>query len=203
MKIDSSFISVKDFEICFSSGEWISIFGTSGSGKTTFLKSIAGLISKNISKKIIFENQVWEDTKNKIFIQPYKRNIGFVFQEFALFPSLTILQNLIYTNAQNEKKAKEYLERLNLESKIKKYPQELSGGEKQRVAILRAILHKPKLLLLDEPFSALDDVNKKLVFSLLKDYRKENFSSAILVSHDKADIQELTERVYNLDRYNP
>ncbi len=203
MKTDDCFISVRNFEISFSSGEWISIFGPSGSGKTTVLKSIAGLISKTIFKKIVFKNEIWEDSKEKIFIEPYQRNIGFVFQEFALFPSLTILQNLLYANPGAEVKAKEYLEKLNLESKIKKYPHELSGGEKQRIAFLRAILHKPRLLLLDEPFSALDDFNKKIVFSLLKDYRDENFSSAILVSHDKSDIQELTERVYNLDRYYP
>lgn len=181
-------------------GDFISIFGESGAGKTTILKIIAGLIKPDYGY-IKVNDKIWLDTDKKIILSPQKRNIGFVFQDYALFPNLTVRQNLAYgikDKKNADKKIDEFLNLLSLTKLANAYPSTLSGGQSQRVALARAILKEPDLLLLDEPLCALDS-NMRLVLQdeLLKLY--ENFKlTTILVSHDIAEIYKLSNRIIEL-----
>src|SRR5580698_1078697 len=150
----------------FPSGSITKIYGPSGAGKTTFLKIIAGFIEPE--KGIItVDNITWLDTGSKICMPPQKRMAGFVFQDYALFPNMTARQHLEY--ATNDR---EWIKRLlqigKLENLITHKPEYLSGGQQQRLAILRALAIKPKLLLMDEPFSAIDPKMKTALVNDLK-----------------------------------
>jgi molybdate transport system ATP-binding protein len=165
------------------------ISGPSGSGKTTLLKIIGGLIIPE-KGKLSFDGQLWLDTDQGFALPPQKRNIGFVFQHYALFPNMTVLQHLQY--ATNDAA---WIDRLlhfgKLETLVKHKPEFLSGGQQQRLAILRALATKPRLLLMDEPFSALDyDMRSELIrdlYSLIK----ELDASCIIVSHNPNEIEHM------------
>jgi iron(III) transport system ATP-binding protein len=135
-------------------GEIVSFLGESGVGKSTFLKCIAGLESIN-SGSIELNEKVLNN--KDVFVPPQKRNIGFVFQDYPLFPHLTLKENIVFNLDKRFLKKLDYmLDLTNLNSLIKRYPHELSGGEQQRACIARALIREPDLLLLDEPFSNLD-----------------------------------------------
>jgi molybdate transport system ATP-binding protein len=165
------------------------ISGPSGAGKTTLLKIIGGLIIPE-KGKLSFDGQLWLDTDQKFALSPQKRNIGFVFQNYALFPNMTVLQHLQY--ATNDAA---WIDRLlhfgKLETLVKHKPEFLSGGQQQRLAILRALAIKPRLLLMDEPFSALDhDMRSELIrdlYSLIK----ELDASCIIVSHNPNEVEHI------------
>jgi molybdate transport system ATP-binding protein len=165
------------------------ISGPSGSGKTTLLKIISGLIIPERGK-LSFDGQLWLDTDQKFALPPQKRNIGFVFQHYALFPNMTVLQHLQYATDDTA-----WIDRLlhfgKLETLVKHKPEFLSGGQQQRLAILRALATKPRLLLMDEPFSALDyDMRSELIrdlYSLIK----ELDASCIIVSHNPNEIEHM------------
>ncbi|MCF8318375.1 MAG: ATP-binding cassette domain-containing protein, partial [Haliscomenobacter sp.] len=173
----STFQGIQKIEanLQISLGEYVSISGISGSGKTTFLRLISGLI-KPQNGTIYWGEQVWHDTKNKQCIPPQERNIGMVFQDYALFPNMNTLDNIIF--ACKEKVEKKYLQSivdtLGLDNYLTRYPYQLSGGQQQRVAIARALISKPALLLLDEPFSALDESLKKTVQSFIYEIHQQN-----------------------------
>jgi len=162
------------------------IYGPSGAGKTTFLKVIAGLISPE-KGKIVVNDSVWLDTDAGIDLPPQKRMAGFVFQDYALFPNMTVLEHLEYAT-----KDVAWIDQLlkigKLETLADHKPDHLSGGQQQRLAILRALAIKPKLLLMDEPFSALDLAMKTELISQLNIIFKELNTTAFIVSHN---IQEL------------
>jgi len=140
-----------DVDLTIKKGEFVAIGGRSGSGKTTLLRVIAGL--EKSKGKIIVDDEVWQDERNILAVQ--KREIGFVAQDYALFENMSVLQNLLYV--KNDKKLANHLLDLSSLSHYKNlYPKELSGGQKQRTALIRAMMRRPKLLLLDEPLSALD-----------------------------------------------
>jgi len=165
------------------------ISGPSGAGKTTLLKIIGGLILPE-KGKVSFDGQLWLDTGQKFVLPPQKRNIGFVFQHYALFPNMTVLQHLQY--ATNDAA---WIDRLlhfgKLETLVKHKPEFLSGGQQQRLAILRALATKPRLLLMDEPFSALDyDMRSELIRDLYS-IIKELDASCIIVSHNPNEIEHL------------
>lgn len=175
--------------------ELISVFGPSGSGKSTLLKMIAGLENAD-SGYIKIGDETWFDKENGINLRPQKRKVGFVFQEYTLFPNMNVLENIMFAqSAKNAKKAKELLELTELTELIGAYPVTLSGGQKQRVAIARAIAREPEILLLDEPFSALDTaVKRKLHDEILR--LKSALSLPILfVSHDKEEVFRLSDKV--------
>ena len=165
------------------------ISGPSGAGKTTLLKIIGGLILPE-KGKVSFDGQLWLDTGQKFVLPPQKRNIGFVFQHYALFPNMTVLQHLQY--ATNDAA---WIDRLlhfgKLETLVKHKPEFLSGGQQQRLAILRALAIKPRLLLMDEPFSALDyDMRSELIRDLYS-IIEELDASCIIVSHNPNEIEHM------------
>ena len=176
-------------------GEYVSISGISGSGKTTFLRLISGLIQPQ-NGTICWGEQVWHDTKTKQCIPPQERNIGMVFQDYALFPNMNTLDNIIF--ACKEKVEKKYLQSivdtLGLDNYLTRYPYQLSGGQQQRVAIARALISKPALLLLDEPFSALDESLKKTVQSFIYEIHQQNSMTTFVVSHQISEIKPYAHR---------
>jgi molybdate transport system ATP-binding protein len=174
-------------------GEFLAIEGKSGSGKTTLLRILAGL--EDAEGSIVVSQKVWLDKTEAL--PPQKRAIGFAFQEYALFENMTVLENLLFV--QNDTAlAEKLLEITDLTQLKNRYPKALSGGQKQRVSICRALMKRPKILLLDEPFSALDPtMRSKLQEELLK-LHKEFGTTTIMVSHDRSDILRLASRVVSL-----
>jgi molybdate transport system ATP-binding protein len=170
----------------FETGGITKIYGPSGAGKSTFLKIIAGFISPEKGTIIVDEN-TWLDTSSKINVPSQKRTVGFVFQDYALFPNMTVRKHLEY--AANDK---EWITRLleigKLETLSNHKPEYLSGGQQQRLAIIRALAIKPKLLLMDEPFSALDPEMKKELIKELKVLIKELGSTVLIVSHNPQEL---------------
>ena len=193
----STFQGIQKIEanLQISLGEYVSISGISGSGKTTFLRLISGLIQPQ-NGTIYWGEQVWHDTKNKQCIPPQERNIGMVFQDYALFPNMNTLDNIIF--ACKEKVEKKYLQSivdtLGLDNYLTRYPYQLSGGQQQRVAIARALISKPALLLLDEPFSALDESLKKTVQSFIYEIHQQNSMTTFVVSHQISEIKPYAHR---------
>ncbi|MBF7047238.1 ATP-binding cassette domain-containing protein [Campylobacter volucris] len=181
------------FEI--QQGEFLAIFGKSGSGKTTLLRVIAGF--EKALGFCEFNNEIFFNQKQFLSIQ--KRNIGFLFQDYALFENMNVEQNLLF--AKNDQKfANELLELLNLNSHRKNHILELSGGQKQRVALARALMRKPKLLLLDEPFSALDNEIKLNLHDYLLSIHKIYNITTILITHDVSEAYKLANKVIILDQ---
>lgn len=182
-------------------GEIISIFGESGSGKSTILRLIAGLETPD-KGKIKIDDKVIVD--KDIFLSPEKRNIGMVFQDYALFPHLNVSENIKFGIKSKDRKfiknrVNETLELIEMTKYKNKYPYELSGGQQQRIAIGRAIAPKPKLMLLDEPFSNLDSHLKcNIRKELKKIFTKENMT-VIFVSHDIDDCKYLADKVVILN----
>jgi len=174
---------------------FLGVVGKSGSGKSTFLRILAGL--EKADGKIVVDNEIWLD--NKKFLPPQKRSIGFVFQNYALFPNMSVLENLLYV--KNDKKfAFELLEMVGMENFKDRYPINLSGGEKQRVALVRALMRRPKLLLMDEPFSALDfDIKKSLIEDIKRIHNEFNLTT-ILVSHSFFEIESLAKQVIEIEK---
>lgn len=176
-------------------GEFVSISGISGSGKTTFLRIISGLIQPQ-NGTICWGEQVWHDSKNKQCIPPQERNIGMVFQDYALFPNMNTLDNILF--ACKKKIEKKYLQSildtLGLYNYLTRYPHQLSGGQQQRVAIARALISKPALLLLDEPFSALDESLKKTIQSFIYEIHQQNSMTTLVVSHQISEIKPYAHR---------
>lgn len=174
------------------------IFGPSGSGKTTLLNLISGLDQPD-EGEIIFDNTVLYSSSQNINLPPEKRRIGHVFQNDLLFPHLTVHQNLLYgyrlQNAQHHRFAPtEIIDLLELHPLLTQYPQTLSGGEKQRVALGRAILTSPQLLIMDEPLAALDQTLKDRIIPYLRNIRTHLNIPILYVSHSVAEILQLTSQ---------
>lgn len=177
------------------------LLGPSGSGKSTILNIIAGLEQND--KQEGFE--ILLDNRHVEKLAPAKREIGFVFQHGALFNHLNVQDNVAYgLISKGEKKsearkiAKEFIKEFGLSGFEKRLPQTLSGGEKQRVALARALITKPKLLLLDEPLSALDaELRQKLAFQL-KEWQKQFGFTAIMVTHDEEEAQNVADKIIRL-----
>jgi molybdate transport system ATP-binding protein len=178
----------------------LTLYGKSGSGKTTLLRMLAGL-EKPDTGKIEVNGKRWFDSKTGIDIPPQKRKVGLVFQDYALFPTMTVRENLLF--AQEKKKPGEVDKMLTLtglDSLADRYPATLSGGQKQRVALARAILRTPDILLLDEPLSALDpNTRRRLQEEILKTHRAFGLST-LLVSHDKQEVFKLSDRVAVIEK---
>lgn len=180
-------------------GDFLTLFGKSGSGKTTLLRIIAGLETPQ-SGEIIVDGEIWFDSSKNINLTPQKRNVGFVFQDYALFPNMTIQQNLEFAldNKKELKRVKEILNIMEIENLANMKPENLSGGQKQRVAVARTLMTNPKILLLDEPLSALDNSMRiKLQDELLAIHQRFNMTS-ILVSHDITEVFKLSTRVFKI-----
>jgi molybdate transport system ATP-binding protein len=176
----------------FPTGSITKIYGPSGAGKTTLLKTIAGFTDPE-KGKIIVDNITWLNTDQKINLSPRKRMAGFVFQDYALFPNMTVLQHLEYATTDTT-----WIARLLAIGKLEPFdthkPEYLSGGQQQRLAILRALATKPKLLLMDEPFSALDPENKSALIAELKVIFEELGTTVLIVTHNPQELDGLTDR---------
>lgn len=171
-------------------GEILCLLGPSGCGKTTALKTIAGLVSPQQGQISLFGDAVF--SANKINQPPEQRSIGFIFQDYALFPHMTVGQNIAYGishlgKQEKQQRIKECLELVELSELEHRYPHELSGGQQQRIAVARALAPKPKLLLMDEPFSNIDGQVKRRMMADLRRLLKEHNISCIFVTHAKEE----------------
>ncbi len=176
----------------------VALTGVSGSGKTTLLRMIAGLTDPD-SGEIFSGEKTWFDKNSGINVKPQGRRIGFVFQELSLFPKMTVRENIEYAGG-NTKMVDDLLELTELKNMERRFPETLSGGQKQRVALARAISREPDILLLDEPFSSLDQsIKTKLQDEILKihDYYPV---TTIFVSHDITEIFKLSSRLVKIDK---
>ena len=176
-------------------GNLIALLGPSGSGKSTLLKLIAGLDYPDMGR-------IWLTGKNTSFLSIQERQIGFVFQNYALFKHLTVFQNIAYgLNIQRANKiqanyrVQELLKLTQLENFADRYPAQLSGGQKQRIALARALAVEPKVLLLDEPFGALDFQVRKDLRNWLKKLHKEVSMTTLFVTHDQEEAMELAHEI--------
>ncbi len=183
-----------DVNIEIRQGDFIALSGKSGSGKTTLLRILAGL--EKAEGIIHVEDELWLDKNYCMPIQD--RDIGFVFQDYALFENMSVIQNLLYV--QKDKELAEHLLDITELSELKnRFPNTLSGGQKQRVAICRAMMKRPKLLLLDEPLSALDPSMRTKLQNEILALHKEFGTTTIMVSHDPSEIYRLASRVIVLE----
>jgi molybdate transport system ATP-binding protein len=180
-------------------GQFITLYGDSGAGKTSTLRIISGLIKAD-SGTIKVNKETLFNSLNKINVSPQKRNIAYLFQDYALFPNMTVKQNLEYalTKKQSTVVLEELIEMMEISEFLNRKPDTLSGGQKQRVALARALVPLPEILLLDEPLSALDNKMRiKLQDFILNLHKKYNLTT-IMVSHDVGEIIKLSDRVYQL-----
>ncbi len=198
---NSKIDNIENFNLKINKGEIVGILGESGSGKSTMLRIIAGLEQAYKGSISIADNIVYNENK---FVEPEKRGIGMVFQDYALFPHMTIAKNIMFglkkiNKTDKEKRMMDMLKLVNLEEHKDKYPHELSGGQQQRVAIARALAPNPSILLLDEPFSNLDaNLQEKIRTELKEIIQRANITS-IFVTHDKEDAKALADKVIILE----
>src|SRR5215470_2665271 len=175
------------------------LFGPSGSGKTTALRCLAGL-DRPQGGYIRFGDETWFDASYGILVPPQRRQIGYLFQEYALFPHLTVARNIGYgirgiSDAERRMRIAEIADLLDLAGLEDRYPRQLSGGQQQRVALARALVCRPRLLLLDEPLSALDAPTREHLRRQLRDWLVELQMSTVLVTHDRIEALALGDHV--------
>ena len=179
------------------------LFGPSGCGKTTTLRSIAGLLQPD-GGRIVNDGEVFFDSTNKIFIPPRQRRIGYMFQDFALFPHMNVYRNIWYGVRDHDREARQMYEKLTNLLKIghlaERSPGQLSGGEKQRVALARALMAQPKILLLDEPLSSLDTETRWEVRNELREMQRIWNIPFILVTHDPDEARFLGDQVLYMQK---
>ena len=192
---------IKDFTFEIKDGEFIAFLGPSGCGKTTCLRMVAGL-EKNTGGSIYIGEKEVSNFENNVFLAPEKRNLGMVFQSYAVWPHMNVFDNVAYPlkvgktdKSDIQKKVKEVLEIVELDGLEKRMPNQLSGGQQQRVALARGLVAQPEVLLLDEPLSNLD---AKLREKMRKDIRKiqKDFGiTVIYVTHDQIEAVEMSDRM--------
>lgn len=183
-----------DVRLVVEQGEFIALMGESGAGKTTILRVLAGL--EEAQGKISVDGNVWLDAGKSL--APQKRAIGFVFQDYALFENMSIEQNLLFVN-NNQALATELLEMTELDLLKDRNVKGLSGGQKQRVSLCRAMMNEPKLLLMDEPLSALDPAMRSKLQKQIKKLHERFGTTTIMVSHDVGAVYALASRVITLE----
>ena len=195
--------ALRDVNLEIRQGEFIAILGPSGCGKTTLLRLLAGFL-KPTGGTITMDGVKIADSQE--ILEPNKRNIGMVFQSYALWPHMTVLQQVMFpmqysrfskfkTDAQRQERARAMLRLVGMEKLENRYPSELSGGQKQRVAIARALVNKPKVLLLDEPLGALDLKLRKQMQIELKRLQKKLGITFIYVTHDQEEALTMSDRI--------
>lgn len=187
-----------------STGRLTALFGPSGSGKTSVVNMIGGLMRPG-GGRISAEDRVLVDTATNTFLPPHKRRIGYVFQDARLFPHLTVRQNLVYgrrfvPQAERYGDFSETVELLGISHLLDRKPARLSGGERQRVAIGRALIASPRLILMDEPLASLDDARKGEILPFIERLRDEARVPIVYVSHSVAEVARLASDIVVLDR---
>lgn len=186
---------LKNVSLEINTGEFVSLLGASGCGKTTLLKSIAGLLE-------VKSGEIYIDDKPITDLAPERRGTVIVFQDLRLFPHMTVEQNISFSmelkkvsKEDQKKRVKELLEAVQLPGFEKRKIREMSGGQKQRVALARALAADPKILLLDEPFSSLDENLRYEMARLVKKLHKQMKLTVIMVTHDKAEAMKVSDRI--------
>ncbi len=192
---------LKDLSFELPLGKFSGLLGPSGCGKTTLLRILAGLDDAN-SGKVSLNNEVFLDTKSKVFVPPEKRNIGMVFQSYAVWPHMSVFDNVAFPlkirkikSAQIKDEVNEALRIIQMEGLSERMPNALSGGQQQRVALARALVQKPKLLLLDEPLSNLDASLRDSMRTEIRELQKRLGLTAVIVTHDWADARSLCDEL--------
>jgi len=198
--VESSLL--KDFSLDIDSNQIITLLGSSGSGKTTLLRLISGLEIPQKGEISIDGKSVFKE--DKVLISPSKRKIGFIFQDLALWPHFTVYKNIAFgleENKQNNVKSKvlDILEYFGIQDEIDKYPHQLSGGQKQLVAIARALVLKPKVLLMDEPLANLDVKLKRKILEHIKQLKQKFKITIIYVTHDHKEAFSISDRIVVLN----
>jgi ABC-type sulfate/molybdate transport systems ATPase subunit len=187
-------VPLRDFRLELSlaiAAETVALVGPSGAGKSTILRAIAGLVHP-VAGSVTVGDRVWFDRERRIDLPPEERSVGFVFQHYALFPHLTVEQNVAFSGGE---RTHDLLGRLGIAHLAKARPRQLSGGERQRVALARALARDPEVLLLDEPLSALDPHTRDQVRHELAGQLAEFSLPTLLVTHDAADAIALATRI--------
>lgn len=180
------------------------LFGPSGSGKSTTLRCLAGL-DRPDEGAIQFGDSCWFDHQKRLFLTPQKRDVGYLFQDYALFPHLSVAKNIEYglrgvRRDERRLKVSDMLSRFQLMGLESRYPHEISGGEQQRVALARVLARRPRLLLLDEPLSALDARTREQLRNELRKQLAEFEMPVVLVTHDRTEAMALADHLVVLDR---
>ena len=194
---------LEEFNLNVESGDIFALLGDSGSGKSSALRFIAGLENaKNGSVVLDGANLSLNGAHS---VKPELREIGMVFQDYALFPHMTVFQNISFSIDHLSKKSKtekvtSLLELINLNGIEKKYPHQLSGGEQQRVSLARALANSPKLLLLDEPFSSLDKSHRDELVKDVRSILKNQLVTSILVTHDEAEAMAFADKIGKIEK---
>lgn len=187
-------------EINIEKRSFIALYGDSGAGKTSILRMLSGLLQAD-KGFITVNQQTWLNTEKRIFIKPQHRKIGFLFQDYALFPNMTVRENLVFAleKGQDKQIVDELIDTIELNELQDRKPENLSGGQKQRVALARALVRKPEILLLDEPLSAMDSkMRLKLQDYILKVHHQFNLTT-ILVSHNVSEVMKMADTVFILE----
>jgi molybdate transport system ATP-binding protein len=187
-----------------SEGRVTGLFGASGAGKSSLINMIAGLVRPDRGT-IVIDGETLDDTAAGVHVPPYRRRIGYVFQDARLFPHLDVRQNLNYGRRMNgvaddPAQRKRVIDLLDIGALLDRRPGRLSGGERQRVAFGRALLSKPRLLLMDEPLGALDEGRKMEILPYLVRLRDEAGIPMVYVSHDAAELRQLATQIVLLRR---
>jgi molybdate transport system ATP-binding protein len=193
-----------DVEFTCGAGDVLAIFGPSGSGKTTILRSVAGLYRPE-QAVVRTGAETWSDSASGTFVPPYRRAVGFVFQDYALFPHLTAAGNVATAlghrpRGERRRRALELLKLVHLAGHEHKRPSELSGGERQRIALARALAREPAVLLLDEPFAALDRRVRRSLQDEIDVLRRTLDIPLIVVTHDFDDVIRLATHILLVER---
>lgn len=180
-----------------SEGSFVHVSGDSGIGKTTFFKILSGLVVPDFGF-IKLNDKILLDTANKIFLPPQKRNISLMFQNYALFPNMTVKQNIAFAQTEKDENiVDELLENFALKTFENTSPSKLSGGQQQRVALARTLAQNAEIVLLDEPFSAVDIAMRKVMLNELLEFNKNNNSTFFVISHSEEEFENFS--TYNLN----
>lgn len=180
-----------------SEGSFVHVSGDSGIGKTTFFKILSGLIDPDFGF-IKLNDKILLDTANKIFLPPQKRNISLMFQNYALFPNMNVKQNIAFAQTEKDENiVDELLENFALKTFENTLPSKLSGGQQQRVALARTLAQNAEIVLLDEPFSAVDIAMRKVMLNELLEFNKNNNSTLFVISHSEEEFESFS--TYNLN----
>jgi len=188
-------------DLSIQKGAFVTLYGPSGAGKTSVLRILAGLLVPD-KGSVIINDIPWYQSEKKINLSPQKRNIGYVFQDYALFPNMTVKENLKFAKREGQTKdlIPELMEVMELSKLENRYPDTLSGGQKQRVALARALVQQPGILLLDEPLAALDAQISTKLQDYIMNAHKDYGLTTILVSHDLGEIMKLSDTVVVMDQ---